>query len=196
VSTPTSLVEVLRWRVVAVAVTALLGGSSAAGADQQSPPAIAAAAGAGSTASFDAFRFIGEGNIFDPNRVGRSADEPPPQPVETISLVGTMQYTKGLFAFFDSPDSNYRKALHEGDTIAQFTVKRITTDGVELTRDAQQISLTIGQQLRRLAGGDWAVGAATRADRAPVSGAAPPIPADASETLRRLMEQRQKQLRQ
>jgi hypothetical protein len=194
-STPPYLVEAFRWRVVAVAVAALFGGGSAVGADQPSPPA-AAAAGAGSTASFDTFRFIGDRNIFDPNRVGRHADDSPPQPVETISLVGTMQYTKGLFAFFDSPDSNYRKTLQEGSTIAQFTVKRITTDGIELTRDSQQISLTIGQQLRRLAGEDWAVSGATRVDRAPASGAVPTIPADASETLRRLMEQRQKQLRQ
>ena len=43
-----------------------------------------------------------------------------------------MQYEKGLFAFFDSPDAGYRKALHDGDAIAQFTVTRITADGVEL----------------------------------------------------------------
>jgi hypothetical protein len=196
VSTRLSLVEALRRRSVVVVAAVLLGGGAAAGADQQSLPATAAASGTGITTSFDAFRSIGERNIFDPNRVGRNEDEPPPQPVETISLVGTMRYSKGLFAFFDSPDSNYRKALHEGNTIAQFTVKRITPDGVELTRDSQQVSLTIGQQLRRLAGEDWAVSGATRADLAPASSAAPTIPVDASDTLRRLMEQRQKQLRQ
>ena len=143
-------------------------GSVAAGADPQSLPTAAAAAGR-STASFAAFRLIGDWNIFDPNRVGRKTNEPPPPAGDTISLVGTMQYEKGLFAFFDSPDGNYRKALHVGDAIAQFTVARIMADGVELTRDSKRISLAIGQQLHRPEGGQWTVSAAARIDRAPAA---------------------------
>jgi hypothetical protein len=187
-------------RIVAISAAAvILGGNPAAGADRQPPPAAAGAAGAGSTASFSAFRLIGDWNIFDPNRVRRSTDGSPPVVVDTISLVGTMQYEKGLFAFFDSPDSNYRKALHVGDAIAQFTVTRITPSGVELTRDSKQLSLAIGRQLRRPAGGEWTVGTSAQVEPVPAASTAPTapaIPADASDTLKRLMEQRQKQLRQ
>ena len=68
-------------------------------------PVVKAAAPAGP--SFETYRLIGDRNIFNPNRVGRSSrssDAPAPR-TDVISFVGTMQYDKGLFAFFDSPDS-------------------------------------------------------------------------------------------
>jgi hypothetical protein len=179
-------------KIIVLAAAILLGRSLAADANSLAPPPAAAPA----AASFAAFRLIGDWNIFDPNRVGRKNSEPPPPAGDTISLVGTMQYEKGLFAFFDSPDSSYRKALRVGDAIAQFTVTRILADGVELTRDSKRLSLTIGQQLHRPEGGQWTVTAAPRVDRAPAANNAPAIPADASDVLRRLMEQRQKQLKQ
>jgi hypothetical protein len=184
-------------QIAAIALVFIFaGGRAAAAAAAPSRPAATAAAGTGSTASFSDFRFIGDWNIFDPNRVRRNTDDAPPAVVDTISLVGTMQYEKGLFAFFESPDSNYRKALHVGDAIAQFTVTRIMPDGVELTRDSKQISLAIGRQLRRPAGGEWTVAASPQVDQGPAASTPPPIPAGASDTLKRMMEQRQKQLRQ
>ena len=203
-----------RPRPLLAAFAALLAAGPGLAAETAKMPAAAAPppparvnAAAPAIASFDAFRLIGDRNIFNPNRVGRSsrsADEAPPR-VDTISFVGTMEYEKGLFAFFDSPDSIYRKALHEGETIGPFTVKTITADAVDLVRDAKPVSLRMGQQLRRPAGGDWSVIAAdvvrtearaAEAASAPASSAPPAIPADASETLRRLMELRQKQLKQ
>jgi len=155
--------------------------------------------------TFDTYRLIGDRNIFNPNRVGRSrSSETPPPRTEVISFVGTMQYEKGLFAFFDSPDTVYRKALNEGGALGKFTVKGITADQVELERDAKPLTLRIGQQLRRPDGGDWSViGAdivrsearAAEADANPGLGAPLAIPADASEALRRLMEKRQQQLK-
>ena len=155
--------------------------------------------------TFDAYRLIGDRNIFNPNRVGRSrSSETPPPRTEVISFVGTMQYEKGLFAFFDSPDTTYRKALNEGGALGKFTVKGITADQVELERDAKPLTLRIGQQLRRPDGGDWSViGAdivrsearAAEAAANPGLGAPLAIPADASEALRRLMEKRQQQLK-
>jgi hypothetical protein len=178
-------------------VAILLAGRPAGGAEPAPSPAGTTVAGsAESAADFADFRFIGESNIFDPNRVGRNPNEAPPPAIDTISLVGTMEYEKGLFAFFDSPDGTYRKALHVGDAIVQFTVTRITPSGVELMRDSQRTSLAIGRQLYRPKGGQWTVTAAPRIDRPPAASTAPAIPADASDTLRRLMEQRQKQLRQ
>ena len=156
--------------------------------------------------TFDTYRLIGDRNIFNPNRTGRSrATEERASRTDVISFVGTMQNEKGLFAFFDSPDTAYRKALNEGGALGKFTVKGITADSVELERESQPIALKMGQQLRRPEGGEWSViGAETvrseaRAAEAaanPGPGAPPAIPADASDALRRLMEKRQQQLKQ
>ena len=156
--------------------------------------------------TFDTYRLIGDRNIFNPNRVSRSRSSETPLPrTEVISFVGTMQYEKGLFAFFDSPDTAYRKALNEGGALGKFTVRGITADSVELERDSQPLALKMGQQLRRPEGGEWSViGAeivrsearAAEAAANPGPGAPIAIPADASEALRRLMEKRQQQLKQ
>lgn len=156
--------------------------------------------------TFDTYRLIGDRNIFNPNRVSRSRSSETPLPrTEVISFVGTMQYEKGLFAFFDSPDTAYRKALNEGGALGKFTVKGITADSVELERESQPIALKMGQQLRRPEGGEWSVIGAeiVRSEARAAEAAANPgpgspiaIPADASEALRRLMEKRQQQLKQ
>ena len=156
--------------------------------------------------TFDTYRLIGDRNIFNPNRVGRSRSPETPAPRnDVISFVGTMQYEKGHFAFFDSSDATYRKALNEGGALGKFTVKAITADSVELERDAQPLTLKMGQQLRRPEGGEWTVvGAdivrsearAAEAAANPGPGAPIAIPADASDALRRLMEKRQQQLKQ
>lgn len=157
-------------------------------------------------ATFEAYRLIGDRNIFNPNRIGRSrASEAPAPRNDVISFVGTMQYEKGLFAFFDSPDAAYRKALNEGGALGKFIVKGITADSVELEREAKPLTLKMGQQLRRPEGGEWSViGAdivrsearAAEAAANPGPGAPIAIPADASDALRRLMEKRQQQLKQ
>lgn len=157
-------------------------------------------------ATFDnTFRGIGDRNIFNPNRVGRTrSSEAPPPRTDVISFVGVMDYEKGLFAFFDSPDDSYRKALKVGGSLGKFTVKSIAADSVELERDAKPITLKMGQQLRRPEGGDWTlIGAdvvrneARAAEAASASASAPlAIPADASDALRRLMEKRMNQLKQ
>jgi len=156
--------------------------------------------------TFETYRLVGDRNIFNPNRIGRSRSSEAPAPRnDVISFVGTMQYEKGLFAFFDSPDAAYRKALNEGGALGKFTVKGITADSVELERDAKPLTLRMGQQLRRPEGGEWSVVAAdvvrseARAAEAaanPGPGAPLAIPADASDALRRLMEKRQQQLKQ
>ena len=157
--------------------------------------------------TFETYRPIGDRNIFNPNRVGRSSrsSEAPAPRTDVITFVGTMQYEKGLFAFFDSPDAAYRKALNEGGALGKFTVKGITADSVELEREAKPLTLKMGQQLRRPEGGEWSVvGAdivrsearAAEAAANPGPGAPLAIPADASDALRRLMEKRQQQLKQ
>ncbi|MBX3739322.1 MAG: hypothetical protein KF715_21720 [Candidatus Didemnitutus sp.] len=156
---------------------------------------------------FETFQLISERNIFDPGRAPRSSrtiDDAPRG--DTLALVGTMRYEKGLFAFFDGSLPAFRKALHEGDTVADYTVTRIDQRGVELTRNGQKTPLAIGQQLQRPPGGDWsAVAIDTPPAPTPSSGtgsAAVPASSDsltpppgASDVLKRLMEQRQKQLK-
>jgi hypothetical protein len=162
-------------------------------------PAPAGAPDAGSAASFDAFRMVGNLNIFDSTRVGW-VDDAPKVHVDTISFVGTMDYDKGRLAFFDSSERSFRKALHAGETIADFTVVRVDSGGVELTRDSKSIKLLMGQQLRRPPGGEWALAAGSvraepAAERQATAEAAPP-PAGASDILLRLMAKRQQELKQ
>jgi hypothetical protein len=158
-------------------------------------------------AKYDSFRVIVEKNIFNPTRIGRTRDRPEERAprVDTISLVGTMQSEKGgVLAFFDSPDSSYRKTLREGQSVGEFKVQKITPNEVEVVRDGKPVTLKVGQQFRRPEGGDWSVanveprieGASPGSAASVISAEPPPIPADASDALRRLMEARAKQLKQ
>lgn len=161
-------------------------------------PAPAGAAAAGSAPDFEAFRMIGNLNIFDSTRVGW-VESGPQVHVDTISFVGTMDYDKGRLAFFDSTDRSLRKALHAGETIADFTVVRVDTGGVELTRNSKTISLLMGQQLRRPPGGEWALAAGgVRAAPAQEREATPEpsaLPAGDADLIKKLMAQRQQTLK-
>jgi hypothetical protein len=170
-------------------------------------PSGAAAATVSPSSGFDAFQLVVERNIFNPNRVGRSkaAPEEKPPRIEEISLVGTMNYERGLVAFFDSPDSAFRKAVREGETIGDFKVTRITADGVELMRGDKPLALKVTEQIRRPEGGEWTVrttprevpsatGGGSMAARPTESKGPVEIPADASEVLKRLLKNRDKQL--
>jgi len=183
----------------------------AASAEAKAPAAPAAAAVSASAktvptaanGSFESFRLIGDRNIFDPNRRSRSArsasSEPPAPTGDTIAFVGTMDYDQGVFAFFDSSDARYRKVLPVGGTLADFVVKHVEARRVDLTRDGKVTTLQITQQLHRPDGGEWTVAGASPAPAMSATSegdAAPAIPADASDTLKRLMEQRQKQLKE
>jgi hypothetical protein len=176
-------------RLATVLSTALF--LAAAGHAQAPVPAEVPAA------TFSAFQVIGNYNIFNANRVGFTPGAVQVR-VDTITLVGTLQSAGGRLALFDSSDRAYRKGFREGEKIAEFTVARITDASVELTRDAKPVSLAMGQQLRRSPGGAWTVStAARRAELAAPAAALPPaIPADASDPLKQLMEQRQKLLKQ
>jgi hypothetical protein len=195
--------------VLALVVASLIPAQAADKRRDATPAVIPAPVATSPARSFDAFQVIAERNIFNPNRTGRTRavqEEKPPR-IDEISLVGTMQYDKGLMAFFDSPDSAYSKAAREGESVGDFKVQRITADGVELTRDGQPLALKVAQQLRRAEGGDWTVTATPVRTDASVSASGakpsranepPPaveIPADASEVLKRLLKKRDKQLK-
>jgi hypothetical protein len=169
-------------------------------------PAPAAAPANAAPLTYDAFRLVADRNIFNPNRFprsSRSSGEEARPASDTIAFVGTMQSEKGIVAFFDSPDGRYRKVLPPGGKLGDFAVGKITNNTVELTREQKQFALRITQQLQRSEAGEWSVSDVNvgrvgpgPGDRGANPAAPPPIPANASDALRRLMEQRQKQLRQ
>lgn len=152
--------------------------------------------------SFEAFRVITDRNIFNANRTSRTRGTPEEKPVrvDTIALVGTMNYEKGLVAFWESPDASFRKTVRIGEAIADFKVERITSDGVELAGAGGPLALKVSQQLRRVEGGDWTlfippdVAANTPGLRSPTTPAPAEVPADASDVLKRLLKKREKQL--
>ncbi len=157
---------------------------------------------------FDAFRSIGDRNIFDPNRLPRvrrdsSTDAPAPAD-EVVTFVGTLQYEKGLFAFFDGSMPRYRTTVPVGGTIAGFSVTQVAPRSVSLATKERQLTLKMGESLSRREGTDWTVSTLPVPLSGPPTPSATPssapapvaIPSDASATLRRLMEQRQKQLKE
>lgn len=194
-----------KWLLLALA----LGGGFAAGAQTNGVP------GPTDYAAFS--RFITERNIFDPNRQPRyspnhpSYHAPVSRSAPTFTLVGTMNYPKGMFAFFDGNNSDLRKVLYLSDTdgIAGFTAAEITLSGVTLqTADKKQtVQLKIGEMMR-LTGTEWqpagmgGLPAGTSASIAPAAGSSDsnaseaPAPAGAAnDILKKLMEQRAKELK-
>jgi hypothetical protein len=108
---------------------------------------------------YEAFsQFIANRNIFDPNR-RPSYGSPPPRTrdpvVESFSLVGTMSYQKGNFAFFDGTSSNLRKALEVDDEIAGFKVTAVKPDCVTLVSGTNETVMKLSTQMRREDDGPW-----------------------------------------
>jgi hypothetical protein len=152
--------------------------------------------------NFNAFRLITERNIFNQNRSPRSARrESPPRRtprVQSLSLVGTMSYGKGEFAFFEGSNSEYRKPVKAGDKIAGYQVKQITSSSVKVASDSQEFEIKVGQQLRREDDGEWqlASGSTRAATPEPSNGSAAPVSSGngaEDEVVRRLLEKRAKE---
>ena len=167
-----------------------------ADSSRSAPPAAAATKAVSPADSFEAFRIITEKNIFNPNRVGltRATAEAKPPRVDEIALVGTVEFGGKRVALFESAEVAFRKTVAEGETLGEFTVRRVGSEGVDLVRGDQVLALRVAQQLRRPEGADWSVVAAPDAPR-PEASSPPTIPADASDVLKRLMRQREKQLK-
>jgi hypothetical protein len=60
-----------------------------------------------------------------------------------------MSYPKGKFAFFDSPNADYKKVLEPGGTIAGYTVKDVTTKGITLASNGKEIEMNVGTQMTK-----------------------------------------------
>jgi len=127
------------------------------------PPSPAASASQKMDES--AFSLIAERNIFNANRVGtvRLSSRRPAR-VETFTLVGTMAYEKGAFAFFDGSSSEFTKVIKADNTIAGYKLADIFANSVKLEADGKQIDLPIGSQMRREDAGTWLMVAAPRSE--------------------------------
>ena len=165
-------------------------------------------------------QFIAVRNIFNPDRYPVSDTRPHASHahvspgVPYIALVGTMNYQKGMFAFFDGNNSDYKKVLQANGQIAGYIVKDITRSGVVLaatgTNSTQTnvLQLAIGAQLRQNGLG-WdlisAGEAATTSTANDSTGSADSSPATTSgasdsssapnDILKRLMQKREQEMK-
>jgi len=164
---------------------------------------------ASSGTTYESFQIVTRNNIFDPNRRYQNPNYHP-QPhrqINRFSLVGTMSYPKGKFAFFDSPNADYKKVLEPGGSIAGYTVKDVTAKGITLAANGEEIEMKVGTQMTKGEGEkDWrlsghveqpenadATNEATDGQSSTVAptGATPEM----SDTLKKLMQQRQQELK-
>jgi hypothetical protein len=158
--------------------------------------------------TYDSFNIISRRNIFDPNRRGIQPwhPSPPNRNPDVFSLVGTMSYDKGKFAFFDGTKSDYKKVLEPGATIAGYTIKDITPKEVTLAANGKDLTLKVGSQMRKDGQSDWKPSTQTdlpstsdtntgssgsASDQSMPSGVNPA----ANDIIKRLMEQRQQLLK-
>jgi hypothetical protein len=168
----------------------------------EAAPAATPAPAAASTApagSLEAFALVTERNIFNPNRTARTRSAPEEKPVRTeeVALVGVVGFGADPAAVFHSADPRLRGEAAAGGRLGDFSVVAVTPAGVELRAGERTYTLAVAQRLTRVEGGEWTASAApvpevrSRPEAAPVE-----VPANASEVLKRLMKQREKQLKE
>ena len=158
---------------------------------------------------YSAFKMIVDRNIFDPNRFphapGQVRPTSKPRSVDYVTLVGTMSYEKGTFAFFDGTSSDYKKALKLTDSIAGYKVTNITPNSVKLAAGTNELNLNVGAQLRREEDGPWLLASqftsyaatpastSTNGTAATITGSDTTSGGTESDILKRLMQKREKE---
>ncbi len=105
------------------------------------------------TADFSGFRIISQRNIFNLTRVPLRSNQtvavPAPNFVDAFSLVGTLTYEKGEFAFFDGTRPEYQKALQPTNSIGGYKLVAVLPTSVRLETRGTQFEMKLGMQLRR-----------------------------------------------
>ena len=110
---------------------------------------------------FSDFKIVSDRNIFNSRRYARSSgvverrETPRQVRIDTLTLVGTMSYEKGWFAFFDGSGRDFRKAVQPNEKVDVFTVSEITPGHVTLSWETNQVKLLVGMQMRREDGSAW-----------------------------------------
>jgi hypothetical protein len=157
------------------------------------------AATKGGALDYSAFRLISDRNIFDPNRQPHAGPRTRPKTQQAFTLVGTMSYDKGVFAFFDGTSSDYKKVLKPSETIAGYKVVSILPDSVKLEHESKELNLPVGSQLRKQEDGDWvkATGAASydasSSTSSSVSNETPSSGGGDDDVIKRMMQRREKE---
>ena len=108
-----------------------------------------------------AFRIVAERNIFNANRSGgqvRLSSSQRPARVESFTLVGTMAYEKGAYAFFAGSSSEFSKVIKTTGVIAGHKVVDVLANSVKLEADGKITDLPIGSAMRREDEGAWKLG--------------------------------------
>lgn len=152
-----SLKRDVRWLRRLIGVAMVMASSQAVFAQTTNAPA---------RLSYDAFRMISDRNIFNPNRVARSAprttrrDTTPAAHVEAFSLVGIMGYEKGLFAFFEGTRADFKQVLQADSVIGPYKVASVMPDVVKLSFGTNDFEMKVGMQMRREDEGEWFLSAA------------------------------------
>jgi len=185
------------WPGVALAACVLCGGA-AAWAQQTNAP--------GRT-DYDAFKTINDRNVFDATRRAHqtrsSASRQGPEG-ETVTLVGTLSSPKGTFAFFDSAQTDYRKALQVQGALAAYTVAAIAPDRVTLSSGGTQLELRVGGRMQHDTAGGWRLAMPDELTASGMTGTtavatgigenvAPGM--EVNDVLRKLMQQREQELK-
>ena len=110
-------------------------------------------------------RFVTERNIFDPNRQPhytssrtrvRTTTRTHSSSAPAFTLVGTMSYEKGLFAFFSGNNEDLKKVLPVAEKIADYTVTQIIPGRVTLESADKKttLHLRVGDVMRQ-ENGKW-----------------------------------------
>ena len=171
-----------------------------------------AGAQAADAKGYDAFKGVRTRNIFDPNRkavrleASRSSEPRKPRS-SSFTLTGTMVREGRSLAFFSGSRSEFSKVISVGDSVANYKVTTIEPGQVELERDGKKLTLAIGKlfQIESAPGAppepdepeepaktEGTEGTKTTDAAAPP---APPAGGDAkSETMRKMMEKRAKEM--
>jgi hypothetical protein len=156
---------------------------------------------------FSSFRLIADRNIFDPNRYPhtiRSTRRATGNRAPVFSLAGTMTYKKGMIAFFDGTDPDYRKVLAPNGVIAGYKVVAITLHGVKLESAGKTVEMKVGAQMRQEGKGEWQLAGPGELPVSAVDTGAPasdaPAPAadsslEGNDVLKKLMQQREQELK-
>jgi hypothetical protein len=112
---------------------------------------------------FTSFKLITDRNIFSPSRTPsrpmrydtRTSTQTTSRRGDYFTLVGTMEYEKGAFAFFDGTSTDYRKTLKPRDTIAGYKLTEIAQNYVRLTGETNTVEMKLGMQMRHSTEGGW-----------------------------------------
>jgi hypothetical protein len=189
----------LLFTLVAALVVVAEAAERRRGSESTPAPASSPAVATAPAGNLEAFVLLTERNIFNPNRTARTRTAPEEKPVRTeeVALVGVVGFGQSTAAVFHSADPRLKGEAGPGGRLGEFTVVAVSPSAVELRAGERTFTLAVAQRLTRVEGGEWTASAApvpearSRTEAAPVE-----VPANASEVLKRLMKQREKQLKE